>query len=108
MSSSNRYARENRPRGNSTPQDVRPPKSAPPPTKKTVSREEAYSYALRAAYLSYLLQPRQKRTQHVSGPANPRPIHRTSAMDLLKDFSGTRSEERRVGKECRSRWSPYH
>src|ERR1041385_8327594 len=22
--------------------------------------------------------------------------------------SGLRSEERRVGKECRSRWSPYH
>ena len=22
--------------------------------------------------------------------------------------SVTRSEERRVGKECRSRWSPYH
>ena len=22
--------------------------------------------------------------------------------------SRTRSEERRVGKECRSRWSPYH
>ena len=22
--------------------------------------------------------------------------------------SGVRSEERRVGKECRSRWSPYH
>ena len=21
---------------------------------------------------------------------------------------GMRSEERRVGKECRSRWSPYH
>ena len=21
---------------------------------------------------------------------------------------GIRSEERRVGKECRSRWSPYH
>src|SRR2546430_2391724 len=28
-----------------------------------------------------------------------------------KDFRGldlSRSEERRVGKECRSRWSPYH
>src|SRR5256885_16266541 len=25
----------------------------------------------------------------------------------LKDFA-QRSEERRVGKECRSRWSPYH
>ena len=23
-------------------------------------------------------------------------------------FSEVRSEERRVGKECRSRWSPYH
>ena len=22
--------------------------------------------------------------------------------------NGIRSEERRVGKECRSRWSPYH
>ena len=24
------------------------------------------------------------------------------------DTLDTRSEERRVGKECRSRWSPYH
>ena len=23
-------------------------------------------------------------------------------------FDAARSEERRVGKECRSRWSPYH
>ena len=23
-------------------------------------------------------------------------------------FDMDRSEERRVGKECRSRWSPYH
>ena len=29
---------------------------------------------------------------------------------LLEDevFVTVRSEERRVGKECRSRWSPYH
>src|SRR6266498_4216281 len=26
----------------------------------------------------------------------------------LEDLYGGRSEERRVGKECRSRWSPYH
>ena len=25
-----------------------------------------------------------------------------------KDIEFARSEERRVGKECRSRWSPYH
>ena len=24
------------------------------------------------------------------------------------DLASFRSEERRVGKECRSRWSPYH
>ena len=24
------------------------------------------------------------------------------------DYTNNRSEERRVGKECRSRWSPYH
>ena len=38
-------------------------------------------------------------------------------LDLLKknamkepanDVFEIRSEERRVGKECRSRWSPYH
>ena len=30
-------------------------------------------------------------------------------MDILKSEGiGARSEERRVGKECRSRWSPYH
>ena len=29
------------------------------------------------------------------------------AAEQLKP-SGLRSEERRVGKECRSRWSPYH
>ena len=27
---------------------------------------------------------------------------------MYKKLSGMRSEERRVGKECRSRWSPYH
>ena len=32
-----------------------------------------------------------------------------SAFELYKLVqSPNRSEERRVGKECRSRWSPYH
>ena len=45
-------------------------------------------------------------------------INRCSVMLCLKKFKEggvenalldtTRSEERRVGKECRSRWSPYH
>ena len=29
-------------------------------------------------------------------------------LETLRLFGGDRSEERRVGKECRSRWSPYH
>ena len=26
----------------------------------------------------------------------------------MREIASRRSEERRVGKECRSRWSPYH
>src|SRR3989454_10895245 len=38
---------------------------------------------------------------------------REKEPEQISDLSGrpdcgTRSEERRVGKECRSRWSPYH
>ena len=29
-------------------------------------------------------------------------------VGLSKEHANRRSEERRVGKECRSRWSPYH
>src|SRR2546425_10544979 len=42
------------------------------------------------------------------------PVPRTYALCEDPDVIGTpfyvmaRSEERRVGKECRSRWSPYH
>src|SRR5256886_5767225 len=34
----------------------------------------------------------------------PIPRHRVRGESPLRE----RSEERRVGKECRSRWSPYH
>ena len=36
-------------------------------------------------------------------------VSNLSSTASYKGISGTtRSEERRVGKECRSRWSPYH
>ena len=35
-----------------------------------------------------------------------RPIHQKASGFTLAHIQ--RSEERRVGKECRSRWSPYH
>ena len=49
----------------------------------------------------------------VSGPPRFRAIYK-GAMEVIHSlkerFGGNvlRSEERRVGKECRSRWSPYH
>ena len=37
---------------------------------------------------------------------------RKEIIEIVKkipnDLTPDRSEERRVGKECRSRWSPYH
>lgn len=55
--------------------------------KHIVAQDDAYLYALRVAYLAYLLQPKAKRIQHV--PAPPPLIHRPSASinDLMKDFS---------------------
>ena len=36
-------------------------------------------------------------------------VHRaTEEIELDEKGWWSRSEERRVGKECRSRWSPYH
>src|SRR5688572_31842904 len=48
-----------------------------------------------------------------TSPSNQEPGGnvRFQAYGRLPDASGgdhLRSEERRVGKECRSRWSPYH
>ena len=36
------------------------------------------------------------------------PIEHLSPEQIMDVFDANRSEERRVGKECRSRWSPYH
>ena len=34
--------------------------------------------------------------------------HVVCVVEEPRDIVAVRSEERRVGKECRSRWSPYH
>ena len=47
-----------------------------------------------------------------SGKGGPVVKSRKQAVAIALSEAGTRSEERRVGKECqstcRSRWSPYH
>lgn len=58
-----------------------------------VSRQESYSYALRAAYLAYLLQPRPKRLQQSAIQASNAPRSYISVHDLLKDFSLVRDSK---------------
>src|SRR2546430_15737973 len=68
-----------------------------------------------------LLQACSSRRGAVKGlgaiePCMPTPwMAESSVLYMTPDFSlilvnvlQSRSEERRVGKECRSRWSPYH
>src|SRR3989441_281792 len=46
-----------------------------------------------------------------SSPLAAGTVYTATVAAAVTDTSGTalgRSEERRVGKECRSRWSPYH
>jgi hypothetical protein len=58
---------------------------------KVVTYNESYTYALRAAFLHHLLQPRAKRKQYLA--AAPKAIsHRASTIgDLVKDLSGVGS-----------------
>ncbi|KFY82839.1 hypothetical protein V500_10297, partial [Pseudogymnoascus sp. VKM F-4518 (FW-2643)] len=57
---------------------------------KVVTYNESYTYALRAAFLHHLLQPRAKRKQYVAAPKAI--SHRASTIgDLVKDLSGVGS-----------------
>ncbi|KAI2618527.1 hypothetical protein GGR54DRAFT_160870 [Hypoxylon sp. NC1633] len=51
-----------------------------------VSHDDAYTYALRVAYLHYLLQPKTKRKQWVAAPKPPPRTHTSNIGDLVKEF----------------------
>ncbi|KAI1643465.1 uncharacterized protein F4817DRAFT_253723 [Daldinia loculata] len=51
-----------------------------------VSHDDAYTYALRVAYLHYLLQPKTKRKQWVPAPKPPPRTHTSNIADLVKEF----------------------
>src|SRR3989454_299090 len=55
-------------------------------------------------FSSHLLDEVEEVADHVTMIASGR-IVLSAPLDAIKE---SRSEERRVGKECRSRWSPYH
>ena len=56
-------------------------------------------------------RPIQKRNQKRKKQGNMTrrmPLGQSCTRRSVLKCSDSRSEERRVGKECRSRWSPYH
>ena len=55
---------------------------------------------------AYLLKGYQEYLTHIDVTAAKAKY--AEEMNALLPEINTRSEERRVGKECRSRWSPYH
>src|ERR1017187_9485804 len=55
----------------------------------------------------FLDEPRLLKSDVVAQKAEQIAGRRRHAAEIA-DFGINRSEERRVGKECRSRWSPYH
>ncbi|KAH0170908.1 hypothetical protein KCU67_g2427, partial [Aureobasidium melanogenum] len=63
------------------------------PARRLVDEHDAYSFALRTAYLSHLLQPKARRIQHVAQPVKPVSRSSTSITDLVKDFSSIRDSK---------------
>src|SRR5258706_10986701 len=69
------------------------------------------SYTARSASLR---QPtcwpgvKRRSTRHETASWRRRANSGKSAARKRREQESERSEERRVGKECRSRWSPYH
>src|SRR2546430_14845955 len=61
--------------------------------------------APRCGYFAELLKQRIGITEFAREVASGRRPHEMENFLWVLD---RRSEERRVGKECRSRWSPYH
>src|SRR5256885_8040202 len=70
------------------------------------------SLRLRTRWLAARREPRRCRTEIDPGWRRPRLRIQYQSELTGKVIPGwpeaPRSEERRVGKECRSRWSPYH
>src|SRR3989475_4943515 len=63
-----------------------------------------------ASQIRWVLSEGLKRMRSTPSRDQPRPYSLLERLTMSAVPANTlsRSEERRVGKECRSRWSPYH
>ena len=74
------------------------------------SNYELYHYDLKTAFKSVTEEYSSERVNWVLASAMQDADHDGRFSDTNRNWGAVfnRSEERRVGKECRSRWSPYH
>src|SRR5258708_30559755 len=73
------------------------------PSTPPISAVEEISNSWRRCMADYHVDPQD--------PAEPNVVTQSelkASKEPVADIIVHRSEERRVGKECRSRWSPYH
>lgn len=88
MSPASARSSVNRSRVNSIQQEARLHRESSYSRRRPVTDQDAYSYALRTAYLSHLLQPKARRIHHVSTPSRTTISRSTTSInDLLKDFT---------------------
>ena len=81
--------------------------------KSTIARALAKKCPSKRIEMDQLIEEQQGMAIIDIFAAHGENYFRDLETELLRSFSEStgyvvRSEERRVGKECRSRWSPYH
>src|SRR3989449_8448429 len=84
-------------------------RTAPPPGLSAAPRRSPGATETPAGGVSAREREGRPAAGRVSSPRRaPRPRGRSPPPPAPGEPRAPRSEERRVGKECRSRWSPYH
>ena len=82
------------------------PAEAPAAYEKVLDQVDLGSIAEREKVTRHDVKARIEEFNDLAGFEE---IHKgMTSRDLTENVEQLRSEERRVGKECRSRWSPYH
>src|SRR3712207_9080371 len=80
------------------------------PIKLGIAAKELLHLSLESGVFLHLIVERLA-LLHIHAAANAQSCgEKTIVIELrrIQTANAKRSEERRVGKECRSRWSPYH
>ena len=75
--------------------------------EKLMAREDSRRTVNFSKYELPRRDGQQPTAMPLAAPRAAADITQPAEVSMEFDF-GDRSEERRVGKECRSRWSPYH